>query len=533
MHSSFKNNIFSISLGTTLSKFAGFLRQIFIAALFGVGFAYDAYNYAYIIPGFLIIIIGGINGPLHNAVVAVLTPLERNRARQVLQNISVKIILLLFTISLLIFFNAELIINIIGPNLDTGTKLIAANQLKILSPCIPLSGFNGLSYGALNSKNKFFTSSISPIIVSIVTIIFISIYWFFNLRNQIFNNLFYSELLPFATLAGTFIQTVIQIYETHKIGLIKFKFNLRKSFLEETRIFNLIIPASFSSGLGQINVFVDMFFASNFKGAASGLAYGNFLIQAPLGIISNALILPLLPKFAELVNKNNNHKLNKILIKSIEYCLLSSFLMTGFFICFKDLLVDLVFQRGAFNIQSATLVKNILIAYALGLPAYLFRDLLIRIYYSIEETSLPFNLSIYGIVLNFLCDWMLTGAPIPNYGSLIPYNLGVIGLVLSSGIVNIIICINLSVRLKDFIKPLPHIVLLRKTFLLIIACIFSIIISHNIINFYDPNLNTFVKFLMLGIGSALYLSLYFMFTKFLKVNKLELTFLKKVLNKIF
>ena len=143
--------------------------------------AYDAYNYAYIIPGFLIIIIGGINGPLHNAVVAVLTPLEENRASRVLQNISLKIILLLLIISILIFLNTELIINIIGPNLDKETKLIAVRQLKILSPCIPLSGFNGLSYGALNSKNKFFISSISPIIVSIVTIIFISIYWFLSL----------------------------------------------------------------------------------------------------------------------------------------------------------------------------------------------------------------------------------------------------------------------------------------------------------------------------------------------------------------
>ena len=218
MYSFLKNNIFSVSLGTTLSKFAGFLRQVFIAALFGVGAAYDAYNYAYIIPGFLIIIIGGINGPLHNAVVAVLTPLKGNRARQVLQNISLRIILLLLIISILIFYNAELIINILGPNLVQETKLIAARQLKILSLCIPLSGFNGLSYGALNSKNKFFTSSISPIIVSIVTIIFISIYWFLNLKNQIFNNLFYAELLSLATLAGTFIQTIIQIYETHKIG---------------------------------------------------------------------------------------------------------------------------------------------------------------------------------------------------------------------------------------------------------------------------------------------------------------------------
>ena len=526
MYSFLKNNIFSISLGTTLSKFVGFLRQIFIAALFGVGVAYDAYNYAYIIPGFLIIIIGGINGPLHNSVVAVLTPLEEKRASQILQNISLRIILLLLIISIIIFFNAELIINLIGPNLDKDTQFIAARQLKILSPCIPLSGFNGLSYGALNSKNKFFTSSISPIIVSIVTILFISIYWFFNLKHQIFNNLFYAELLSLATLAGIFIQTIIQIYETHKIGLIKFKLNFKKRFSEETRILNLIIPASFSSGLGQINVFVDMFFASGFKGAASGLAYGNFLIQAPLGILSNVLILPLLPKFSDLINKNKNQQLNKILIISIEYCLLATFLLAGFFICFNELLVDLVFQRGAFNINSAIIVRNILVAYSLGLPAYLFRDLLIRIYYSIEVTILPFNLSICGIGLNLLCDWILVGAPIPNSGNLLPYNFGVVGLVLSSGIVNFIICIILSIRLKNFTKPLPHMVLLRKTFLIFIACIFSIIISHNINNFYSPSLNEFVKLILIILGSTIYVSLYFLLTKYFKVNKLKLTFLK-------
>ena len=529
MHSFFKNNIFSISLGTSISKFAGFLRQIFIAALFGVGFAYDAYNYAYIIPGFFIIIIGGINGPLHNAVVAVLTPLEENRANQILQNISLKTTLLLLIISLLIFLNAELIINIIGRNLDKETQLIAAKQLKILSPCIPLSGFNGLSYGFLNSKNKFFTSSISPIVVSLVTIIFISIYWFFNLKNQLFNNLFYSELLPLATLTGTFIQTIIQIYETYKIGLEKFRFNFKKNFLEENRIFNLIIPATFSSGLGQINVCVDTFFTSSFKGGASGLAYGNFLIQAPLGILSNTLILPLLPQFSKLINKNNNQKLNKVLITGIEYCLLASFLMMGFFICFNDLLVDLVFRRGAFNDQSAIIVKEILIAYALGIPAYLFRDLLVRIYYSIEATSLPFKLSLYGIGINFIFDWLLIGAPIQNSRNLLPYNLGVVGLVLASGIVNLIICVILSIRLKNFIKPLPHMILLRKTFLIVIACIFSILISQNIINFYNFHFNEFVNFFKIIFGSTIYFFIYFLLTKVFNVNKLELKLLKKYL----
>ena len=121
---------------------------------------------------------------------------------------------------------------------------------------------------------------------------------------------------------------------------------------------------------------------------------------------------------------------------------------------------------------------------------------------------------------------MLIGAPIPNSGNLLPYNFGVVGLVLSSGIVNFIICIILSIQLKNFIKPLPHIILLRKALLIVIACIFSIIISHKINNFYSPNLNEFIKIFIISLGSTVYLFLYFLLTKFLKVNKLKLTFLK-------
>ena len=102
MHSYFKNNVASISFATSLSKVAGFIRQIFIAAAFGIGITYDAYNYAYIIPGFLLIIVGGINGPLHNAVVAVLTPLKSREGGLVLTKVSIKLTLLFFILGVVI-----------------------------------------------------------------------------------------------------------------------------------------------------------------------------------------------------------------------------------------------------------------------------------------------------------------------------------------------------------------------------------------------------------------------------------------------
>ncbi len=520
MHSFLKNNVFSISFGTGLSKLAGCIRQILIAAAFGVGVTYDAFNYAYIIPGFLLIIIGGINGPLHNAVVAVLTPLNKKNGGFILTQVSIKLSILLIGLAIFIYFNSSLLIKLLAPNLSTEAKSIATYQLKILTPCIPLSGFIGLSFGALNSQRKFFLSSISPAITSITTIFFILLSWIFKQESTYSNFLSYSGLLAFATLTGTFIQFVVQIWGINKIGLLRLGATF-KLFKEERKIFKLIIPASISSGLSQINVFIDMFFASSFQGSASGLAYGNFLIQAPLGILSNSLILPLLPKFSQLRNSRDNRGLQNNLISGIEYCFLTTIFLTGFFVTFNNQIVQLVFQRGVFDYSATLKVKNILIAYAVGIPFYLYRDLLVRTYYSIEKTFLPFKLSIAGIIFNIFFDWVLVGAPIKNFGNLSPYNFGVIGIILSSVIVNFIVCVLLSFNLRNENIHLPNLDLLRKIILMSLAAFIDSTLCFTVLkttNNFNSNLG---EFLLLIFGSLTFFVIYFFLTKCLKVNRFK------------
>ena len=517
MHSFLKNNVFSISFGTSLSKLAGCIRQIFIAAAFGVGVTYDAFNYAYIIPGVLLIIIGGINGPLHNAVVAVLTPLNKKNGGIVLTQVSIKLSILLLILAILIYSNSSLLIDLLAPNLSYEAKSIATYQLQILTPCIPLSGFIGLSFGALNSQRKFFLSSISPAITSVTIIFFILFSWIFNQENTSSNFFTSTGLLAFATLTGTFIQFVVQI------GLLRLKSNFQLFNNEERRIFKLIIPASISSGLSQINVFIDMFFASSFQGAASGLAYGNFLIQAPLGILSNSLILPLLPKFSKLRSEKDKRGLQKKLISGVEYCFLAAIFLTGFFITFNNQIVQLVFQRGSFDYSATLKVKNILIAYAVGIPFYLYRDLLVRTYYSIEKTNFPFKSSFAGIIFNIFFDWFLIGAPIKNFGNLSPYNFGVVGIILSSVIVNLIVCILLSFNLRNEDIHLPNLDLLRKISLMSLAAFIDSTLCFTTLQTTNNFNSNLAELLLLIFGTLTFFAIYFLVTKFLKVNKFKVS----------
>ena len=298
--------------------------------------------------------------------------------------------------------------------------------------------------------------------------------------------------------------------------------NFQKFKDEQRRIFKLIIPASISSGLSQINVFIDMFFASSFQGAASGLAYGNFLIQAPLGILSNSLILPLLPQFSKLRSKKDLRGLQKNLISGIEYCFLTSIFLTGFFITFNNQIVQFVFERGAFDYSATLKVKNILIAYAIGIPFYLYRDLLVRTYYSIEKTNFPFKASFAVIILNIFFDWFLIGAPIKNFGNLSPYNFGVIGIILSSVIVNFIVCIFLSFNLRNEDIHLPKMDLLRKITLMLIASFIDSTFCFTILKNTNNLNSSFDEFLLLIFGSLTFFVIYFLLTKCLKVNKLKI-----------
>ena len=104
MPKSIKEIAFVVSLGTLLSKLVGMARQLVIAGAFGISAAYDAYNYAYIIPGFFLVLLGGINGPLHNSLITLLADKNKVDSRLFINSINNILSLILLTISFFIFF---------------------------------------------------------------------------------------------------------------------------------------------------------------------------------------------------------------------------------------------------------------------------------------------------------------------------------------------------------------------------------------------------------------------------------------------
>ncbi|MCP9852934.1 murein biosynthesis integral membrane protein MurJ [Synechococcus sp. HJ21-Hayes] len=464
-----------VAVATALSKVAGLVRQQVIAAAFGVGIAYDAYNYAYVLPGFLLILLGGINGPFHSAMVSVLARRPREEGAHVLAAINTLVGAVLIGVTLLLFLAADPLIDLVGPGLDAERHAIAVLELRWMAPMALFAGLIGLGFGALNAADEFWLPSVSPLLSSVAVIAGLGILWA-HLGSAIALPQYAAvggAVLAGTTLLGAVFQWLIQLPALAKQGLHKFQLVWDWKHPGVQEVLQVMGPATLSSGMLQINVFTDLFFASGIVGAAAGLGYANLLVQTPLGLLSNALLVPLLPVFARLTAPADRPELVGRIRQGLMLSSASMLPLGALMVGLAGPIVALVYERGAFNASAAALVGGLLMAYGVGMPAYLGRDVLVRVFYALGDGTTPFRFSMAGIGLNVIFDWLLVGGPTP-WGLQVPaLNFGAPGLVLATVAVNVITCLGLLLALQQRLGGLPLRVWGRDTLLLLGAAVLA------------------------------------------------------------
>ncbi len=301
-----------VAFATLISKLFGLIREQAIAAAFGVGPVVNAYAYAYVIPGFLLILLGGINGPFHSALVSVLAKREKSEAAPLVETVTtlVSIFLLLITIVLILF--AGTFISVLAPGLEGEAKAIAIQQLQIMAPLALLAGLIGIGFGTLNAADQYLLPSISPLFSSLAIVIGVWVLtWQVGENINAPQNWYLGGMvLAGGTLAGGILQWLAQLLAQGQAGMgrLRLRFNWRLPGVMD--VMRVMGPATMSSGMLHINVYTDLFFASFIPNAAAAMRYANFIVLTPLGIISNMILVPFMPVFSRLTAPENWDELN-------------------------------------------------------------------------------------------------------------------------------------------------------------------------------------------------------------------------------
>jgi putative peptidoglycan lipid II flippase len=453
-----------VAVATLISKLFGLIRQQAIAAAFGVGPAVDAYNYAYVIPGFLLVLLGGINGPFHSAIVSVLAKRDREDAAPLVETITTLVggILLLVTIGLIIFANP--LIDIVAPGLtetETGLEIreIAIQQFRIMAPMALLAGLIGIGFGTLNAADMYWLPSISPLFSSVALIAGLGILAL-NLGEDIVDPryaLVGGLVLAWGTLAGAILQWLAQVAAQWRSGLgtLRLRFEFARPGVKE--VMRVMGPATLSSGMMQINVYTDLWFASFIPQTAAALGYAGLLVQTPLGILSNTILVPMLPVFSRLADPNDWPELKQRIRQGLVLTGLTMLPLGALMMALSLPIVRVVYERFAFDKGASEFVAAILMAYGLGMFVYLGRDVLVRVFYALGDGQTPFKISAINIVLNAVFDYLLINA------------FGAPGLVLATFSVNLISMLALLFLLDRKLNGLPLVQWMLPFFNLTIA----------------------------------------------------------------
>ena len=406
-----------VAAATLISKVFGLVRQVILAAAFGNGIAIEAWTYAYAIPGFLLILLGGMNGPFHSAIVSVLTKQkDKSETVPIVETVTTIVGIILIGVSILIFCFASNAIDLSAPNLiHSGDEVRGAlvrqsaiEQLQIMSAIAVFAGLIGIGFGTLSSADLYWLPSISPLISSFTTIIGVGILAIY-LGNKIGlpeSALLGGKVIASTVLLGAILQWLMQVITQWRVGLgtIKPRFEWRRQGVQD--VLKILGPATFSSSTLQINLFIDNAFASGIVGAASAMQYSGMLIQAPLGIISNVILGSLLPEFSRLTDPDNWTQLKDRIRQGLTLTAIAMMPLSAVMMALSYPIVKTVYQNGAFKSEDSRLVGSILIASSLGMFIFLGRDVLVRVFYALGDGGTPFKISMVNIFFNFLFDYL-------------------------------------------------------------------------------------------------------------------------------
>jgi len=412
-------------------------------------------------------LLGGINGPFHSAIVSVLSKRKQSEVAPIVETITTLVggLLLLVTIGLIVF--ADPLMHVVAPGLYispevaqaqgvtpeqfqvlTQTKAIAIQQFRIMAPMALLAGLVGIGFGTLNASDQYWLPSISPLFSSVTVLIGIGIL-VFQVGPQITTPqyaLIGGLVLAWGTLAGAVLQWLVQLPAQTQAGMggLRLRFDFHRPEVKE--VIKIMGPATFSSGMMQINVWTDLFFASFLPQAAaavSALGYAGLLVNTPLGILSNMILVPLMPVFSRLTDPEDWPELKGRIRQGLLLTAVAMLPLSAIMIALAFPIVRVVYERYAFDESASILTASILVAYSVGMFVYLARDVLVRVFYALGDGDTPFRISIINIFLNAVLDFFL----IKSYGA--P------GLVLATVGVNVTSSIALLVILHRRLHGLP------------------------------------------------------------------------------
>ena len=483
-------------IATIISKVVGFLRDLVIGYVYGIGVISDSYLMALNI--ITVAFISLLCVAIQSTYMPVYTDIEAKDGKLKALKFTSNIINIIFIISLIVvvlgWFFTEPLVKLFATGFE-GERLKLTMQLtRIILFSVGLVCITYVLKAYLEIHDYFLVTGLMPLPYNTSIIIAV-----------LLSKTFGVEILAYGTVFAFFAQMAFLIPFCYKKGF-RYKFNINLLDKNVKQMGLAIIPVLIGASAYQINSLVDKNLSSFLDtGSLSALNYAYKLNIFVIGVFVASITTVMYPLFSKLGSNRNLKQLKIALCKSVNAVILITMpISVGAFILSKPI-VRILFEKGAFDANATIITAQVLSCYAIGMVASGMRDILVRIFYSLQDTKIPMKNSILCVICNILFNLILI------------QTMKVSGLALGSSLAAIVAVCFLMIQLRKKIgkfNAMSILITLLKTFTA--SCIMAFIVLK-----LFAKISLISEFLALAVSVSIGAIVYSIIVLILKVDSTD------------
>jgi putative peptidoglycan lipid II flippase len=389
----------TVGVYTMASRVLGFVRDMATAAYLGAGPIADAFFVAFKFPNFFrrLFAEGAFAAAFVPMFAGSLAQNGKSAARDFAENALAALLAVLFVLLVAAEFAMPWIVRAIAPGFaDEPERLALAIEFtRVTFPYLLFISLVALQGGILNSLDRFAAVAATPIVLNLCLIgALVGLTPILATPGH--------ALAWGVALAGV-AQFLFLAWACDREGLA-LRLRVPRLAPETKELLKRMAPVALGSGAAQINLVIDVILASLLvSGSISWLYYADRIYELPLAVIGIALGTALLPLQSKQIRLGEHEQARATLNRALEAASLLTLPATAALIVLAEPIVGVLFLRGAFTASDAAATAAALIAYTVGLPAYVAVKVLTPNFYARGDTKAPVKIAILAVVFNTAC----------------------------------------------------------------------------------------------------------------------------------
>jgi len=389
-------------------------RELFTANYFGRSDALDAYLIAYLLPSFVVNVVGySFNLALIPLFVEVGQHEGRAAAQRLFSGAMLWSVGMLTAVVLALAVLAPVYLPLLGSGFSASKLLLTRHLLYVLLPLIVLTGVASNGTAVLNAGERFALPGVLAVLPPLGALAFVialgrswSVY-----------------SLAVGAVAGTALQiaALACVARSHGIDLAPRWYGFDPKLRQVIRQYLPMMAGALLLGSTDI---VDQAMAAMLPGGSvAALGYARKIVSVLVVVGAMPLGAASLPYFSEMAAKRAWDACRRTLRTVGGVILLATVPVTAILVIFAHPLVRILFQRGEFSPHDTDVVSHVQAWLALQIPFYLLCVLGMRVMSALKHNALILGIALITTSLNVVLNLVLMRA------------YGVAGIALSTSIV--------------------------------------------------------------------------------------------------